>query len=255
MSSSPSMTLAERRGNLSKGRPASPKQLYLESDDMVYKHAMKVLVEAASKFNRETTAGQLYMKSLENRELDKELFRQSLRSGMNCRLTEKEFDTLMPHFENKQKPGYVNGCDFILLFYRIRFEHRSELLTDRIEKEKKYRMKDKVFMEKRRAEIEGKNKVEIDLRFSKEDKEKAMEKVRIAAWKFDKGGPGAPDLGGFDCLSLEPTAFKDVLRRTFNLKFSPKEFGAFLSDVCDPDDPEMRVHCASFLVYFQRKGF
>ena len=227
MSNSTSMTLTERRGDLSKGKPPSPERYSCDPDDEVYKRAMKVLVEAASKFNRETTAGQLYMKSLENRELDKELFRQSLRSGMNCRLTEKEFDSLMPHFENKQKPNCVNGCDFILLFYQIRFEHRAKLLTDRIDKEKKYMMKDKLFLEKRRAGIESKNKIEVDVEFSEVDKKNAKEKVRLAAWKFEKGGPGAPDLSGFDCLSLDPAAFKDVLRRTFNLKFTPKGISCF----------------------------
>ena len=61
--------------------------------------------------------------------------------------------------------------------------------------------------------------------------------MRLAAWKFEKGGPGLPILVN-DCLSLDPAAFKDVLRRTFNLKFTPNEFRAFLSDVCDPNDPK-----------------
>ena len=28
-----------------------------------------------------------------------------------------------------------------------------------------------------------------------------------------------------------------------------------MMEVCDADDPQRKVHCASFLVYFLRKGF
>ena len=130
MSEKRSASPSERRSSpprMARAATISPGKAAQESTDEVYKGAMEKLVGAASKFNRETTAGILFMKSLENRELDPELFRQTLRSGMNCRLTQAEFETLLPHFRNDKKPEFVNGCDFILLFYRIRFEHRSVL--------------------------------------------------------------------------------------------------------------------------------
>lgn len=80
-----------------------------------------------------------------------------------------------------------------------------------------------------------------------------MEKVRLAAFKFDKQGNGAPNLDAFDCEFLTPEAFKEVLRRTFNLNFSPPELGAFVEMVSD-DPAEHRVRCASFLIYFLRLG-
>ncbi len=240
---------------LTRERTISPGKAAKESTDPLYKDAMGKLVTAASKFNRETTAGILFMKSMENRELDASGFRESLRSGMNCRLSQMEFDTLMPHFENDSKPGFINGCDFILLFYRIRFEYRGELLTERIRKEAQFRAKDKEFLEKRRAEIANKNKIKVSFKFLEKHRRDALEKVRVAAFKYDKGAPGAPDLSGFDCMYLTPDAFKEVLRRTFNLKFTPEEFGAFLTEVADNEDPDKKVHCASFLVYFLRKGF
>jgi len=60
-------------------------------------------------------------------------------------------------------------------------------------------------------------------------------------------------LDAFDCEFLTPEAFKEVLRRTFNLNFSPPEFGAFVDSVSD-DPNEHRVRCASFLIYFLRLG-
>ena len=105
--------------------------------------------------------------TIENRELDAELFRASLRSAMNLQLSKEEFDTLMPHWDNG---GYVNGCDFILLFYRIRFEYRSKLLKERIAKEKAYREKDAAFMEERRKEIAGKTVTRVSYNFTEKEK-------------------------------------------------------------------------------------
>ena len=74
-------------------RSRSPvKKKVVDTSSDVYQAAMNKVVIAASKFNRETTAGALWLKSIENRQLDKEQFRGSLRSGMNCRLTVEEFD-------------------------------------------------------------------------------------------------------------------------------------------------------------------
>ena len=115
-------------------------------------------------------------------------------------------------------------------------------------------MKDKEFW-KRESRNCSKNVTKISFKYNEVDKRNALEKVRVAAWKYDKGAPGAPDLSGFDCMYLNPDEFKESLRRTFNLKFTPEEYGAFLMEVCDKDDPERKVHCASFLVYFLRKGF
>ena len=223
------------------------KKVTIEEDDPIFASAKGKLDEAAFKFNKERNG--IWLKTIENRELDKELFRTSLRSAMNCKLTPSEMDALMPYFDND---GFVNGCEFILLFYQIRFQYRSKLLTDRIQIEKAHRLKDKEYIEKRRAEIEGRNVIKISFDYSEKDKESAMEKAVDAAKKFDKNGPGAPNLDGFDCEYLTPELFKENMRRTFNIKFSPAELGAFIHAVSD--DPEGKVHCASFLIYFLRLG-
>ena len=86
---------------------------------------------------------------------------------MDLKLSKEEFDVLMPHWDNN---GYVNGCDFILLFYRMRFEYRSKLLTTRIAKEKAYRQKDAEDMEARRKEQEGKTVTRVSYQYSQEEK-------------------------------------------------------------------------------------
>jgi len=86
---------------------------------------------------------------------------------MDLKLTAEEFASLMPHWDNG---GFVNGCDFILLFYRIRFEYKSKLLTTRIAKEKAYRQKDAEYVEARRKEIEGKTVTRVSYEYTPEEK-------------------------------------------------------------------------------------
>ena len=235
-----------------RSRSPSPMKtkINIDTSSELYKQAMSKFVVAASKFNALTIAGSLWLKSIENRELDKELFRGSLRSGMNCKLTPEEFDALHPHFDNN---GYVNGCEFTLLFYRTRFEYKSKLLTERIAKEKAVREKDQKFLEARRAEIESKNVFKVSFDFTPEQREQSMEKVRMAAWKFDRASPTAANLDAFECEYMTPENFKEQCRRCFNLKFTAEEFGAYLSEVGDKDD-NYKVYCAEFLVNFLRKG-
>lgn len=47
-------------------------------------------------------------------------------------------------------------------------------------------------------------------------------------YQYDKSSPTAPSLDGFQVSYMVPHVFKDMLRRTFNLKFTPKEFGAVM---------------------------
>ena len=94
MSTSPSPTRARSPIDRTNGSPPSSPGGGAISE--TYRSAMKKLVDAAWKFDKESN--DYYFKSLENRQLDKELFRQGLRQSMNCKLSPAEFDSLYPLF-------------------------------------------------------------------------------------------------------------------------------------------------------------
>ena len=137
---SPARSPSREGGRRSRDASPSKPPLKLDTSNPLYESSMQKLSTAAFKFNKERNG--IWLKTIENRELDAELFRTGLRGGMDLNLSKEEFATLHPHWDNK---GYVNGCDFILMFYRLRFEYRSKLLTDRIAKEKAFRQKDAKF--------------------------------------------------------------------------------------------------------------
>jgi hypothetical protein len=75
-------------------------------------------------------------------------------------------------------------------------------------------------------EAEDKMVLNITYDFSRDEKESAFRKLAVAAKKYDKSHPGCVALDGFQCLELEPSAFRDIVRRTFNLTFTPGELGS-----------------------------
>ena len=110
-SGSPARSPSREGGRRS--RDASPEKapMKLDTENPLYARSLEKLSTAAFKFNKERNG--IWLKTIENRELDAELFRTGLRGGMDLNLTKEEFSTLHPHWDNK---GYVNGCDFILCF-------------------------------------------------------------------------------------------------------------------------------------------
>ena len=221
------------------------------ADSVVYKRAMAILSEACGKFNRERDGS--FLKEIDNREIDKELFRIQIRGGISCRLTVEEMDSLMPHFDNN---GFVNGCEFILLMIRLRSEHRNELLTYKIAKEKEFLAKEKEWQEARLQEAEAKaskmTKINFD-GYSAEDLRQATEIITDAAFRYDRAMPGTAQLDAFQCDYLDPATFKDQLRRVFNVHMTPTQIGAFLKHSSFFRDGV--INCANFLVFFLRLGF
>jgi hypothetical protein len=175
-----------------------PKRIYDDSTED-FQIAMRKLTESAWKFNRERDGD--FLKSIENKRIDKEIFRQRIRVGLNCRLNIYEMDALFPCFNNEDM---VDGCEFTLLLYKLRFEHRAKLLTDRIEAEKLYSHKEKNREQRRLEEIESKNQLKISDNWKKSDEKSILSKITEAAVIYDRTLPGTVQLDAFECQFMSP---------------------------------------------------
>lgn len=143
--------------------------------------------------------------TLDSRELLPEQFRQILKAGMNCRLTNEEFAAIFPIFNNN---GFFDGCEFILLFYRLRYEHRGKLLTKRVQIDKRHRELLKLSHQKHLEDLLNKKHINLVDDFSSEDEQSAIAKVLNAAVKYDRLMPGAAPLDGFDIERLTAGEFR-----------------------------------------------
>jgi hypothetical protein len=170
-----------------------------------YRHAMKKLLDASVHFDKDKPGGEMLMKALESRCIEKSYFLQALRTFMDCKLTPEELELLMHHFNNE---GMVNGCDFIILFFRLRYEYRNLELKRRIEYERKVEQEDKERMKKRDEDYEKKLRITIKKNYNEDHLNSAMKKLSEAAIRFERLYMGNPQLRAFDSEYLQPEMFK-----------------------------------------------
>lgn len=226
-------------------RPGSPAEANYTPQ---LKAVMATLKEGCYHFDR-ARHGEL-MKTLECRELDKELFRNALRTAMNVRYTRPEMDMLMTVIG---KNGYVNGPEFLQLFFRMRFDKREEILKARIKSERAARKTMKERKERKELLLERGAEIKLVTDFTEEDTNSVLDKVTEASVKYDRMMPGTVGTDAFEVEYMSPSVFKEQIKRVFNMRVSAKEFAA-LVNYFDPDGIG-QINCAEFLVLFFRKGF
>ncbi len=128
-----------------------------------------------------------------------------LKAGMNCKFTNEEFEAIFPIFDNH---GYVDGTEFIMIFYRNRYEHRSRLLKARADINRRRHEFEKALKEKQEEALENKRVLTLVDDFTKEDEKSALEKLVNAAVKYDRLMPGAVPLDAFDIEKMNPGEFR-----------------------------------------------
>ena len=184
--------------------------------------------------------------------MDVDTFREQLRRGLSCKLTVPEVKSIMFLFDTDGN-GLADGQEFLLLFYRFRYEHRQKVLTDRIKAERKIIGRAKLRAKKRQEEFENKYQITVDYDYTPEQRKSALDKITSAAFEYDKNMPGSVQLNAFDGASMSPKIFKEQLKLVFGIVVSPQELGA-LMNFFDRDGDGM-INCAEFLVAFFRMGF
>ena len=209
---------------------------------------LEKLKEASYRFDRDRN-GEV-MKTLECRDLDKDLFRHTLRATMMCKLTEIEMNALMTVIGEN---GFVNGPKFLLLFYRLRFQMRDEILKRRINEEKKNREILMKQLEQKGKRVEKDSRIVLPSDFTEEDRKSAFDKMTDAAVKYDRLMPGAVQTDAFEVECMTPLVFREQIKRVFNLRLNSKELAAVVKyfDTYDTGS----VNCAEFLVQFFKLGF
>ena len=215
----------------------------------LYDKARSKMSEAAYKFNKDKDG--LWLQSFEGSIIPRKMFLNSLKIGINCRLSDEELGELLRHFESD---GAIDGTKFSLWFYRLRFEYKSKLQSDLLVYNRQ--VKEARIAEQLAIQKEADSKIytaKVDKSFGPEHQKSAFAKVREAAFKYDRLMPGTVQLDGFDGSAMSPAIFKDQLHRCFNIQLNPKELAA-LVEYFDKDHSG-DVNCQEFLIAFFRMGF
>jgi hypothetical protein len=98
--------------------------------------AIHKLEIAAYKFNKEKDG--IWLNTFERVDIEVPAFKEALRNGLNCKLTNAELETLIPMISsgNDKSEIRIDGPKFLLLFYKLRFQHKGKVLSDKIQNDR-----------------------------------------------------------------------------------------------------------------------
>ena len=135
-----------------------------------------------------------------------------------------------------------------MIFYRTGYDERNRIRSgwrkEIIEKEQQRKIED----EERLQQNLARNALDVDFDFSESDFDSALMKIVNMCRLFDKRQLGPAGFAAFTSEALSPAEFKEMGKRTFNLKVSPGELGAIVKyyDI----NGKGSVNCNAFLNSF-----
>lgn len=182
-------------------------------------------------------------------------FRENLRKTFNLHVTNRELAYLMDKYGSSMRKGMVSSSEFLTHFLSLGFKERNKRRVDSLEKQREAMKKAKEEEEKKLEALASKSDVVVDWNFSMEDRQFALDKITVAAAKFDKFHPAAPSVKSFEGGPLTAGVYREAMRRTFNVWLTPRELAAMMKEFAFNDDESLELlDPKRFMVSFLRMG-
>ena len=213
--------------------------------------ATEKLTEASIWFDK-SRGGSLA--SFETKTLSPLDFHRALFRTFNLKLSPAEIGAVITNLhKDGQEKGHIVSKEFINSFMALGFSARANKNIEQLKSSKEAEKKMIIENEKKREELLNKSDIAIEYNVTEKERENALIKMGQAALKYDKSHPAAKSLEGFTCKELTPVAFYGLVRRTFDLRLSPKDCGALVTHF-DTSGTKM-VNCQEFLTVFLQLGY
>jgi Ca2+-binding EF-hand superfamily protein len=213
---------------------------------------IRKIMEATSYYRPERDSESL--RAFDSRGMETARFRKLAKALLQLRLTEEEFGTLMKHLDPLET-GMLDSSQFMVMFVKLntmRQERETQVNKQKqIELEKQRSGEE----ERKRVALETKYSEEVEMDYDKNDVEQAMRKVAASAYCFDPHNTSAPNLDLFAGTRMKVPVFRQKLKTIFNLKFSGREFGAFVKTLQILDGESGEILCGEFLRNFLQLGY
>merc|ERR1711871_482411 len=215
--------------------------------------ANQKLLVAATKYDK-GHPGAMSLNGFDSKTLSAGQFREMLKTTFNLKLKPKELGALVKKFEHRDKPtsGEIDTHTFLVAFLQMGVDERAKKKREGLEKQREairvaeLEMKEKLEAQDKKMILKVKEGTTDEILLDTE------EKFRQAAAKYEKGHPSSVGLDGFEAKILNPAEFREIVKRTFNLKLNPKELAAAM-ELFDLDK-KGHIVSADFLVTFFKMG-
>lgn len=220
-------------------------------EDTDLDNAMEKMKLAAIKYNKNHPSA-LNLQGFEGKFLSAGVYREMVKRTFNVKLTPHELAALVKKFDTANN-GTVDTSEFLRIFFKLGFHEKGKIRSEQLERQRSLIAEAEEEKERKEREKEEKLLYSVDFDYEEEDRDSALSKMTVAASKYDKTHPSSVGLDGFSGKFVTPVVFKELLRRTFNLKLQPKELGALVQHF--DKDGKGTVDCNEFLNVFFKLGY
>ncbi len=190
------------------------------------------------------------LKAFEGAALTPDVFRYQLSRNFGLKLSKEEVGEVVKTFD-KNNDGLVGCSEFLYEFFRLGKAYRER----QAQKVRHQQQRTEAKLRKKHEDEDERLAVErasVVGEFTEADLVSAMEKVTAAASKYDRTRHGSVGQTDFLLGEMEPCDFKEMLRRSFNVKLTKGELGAVMH-IFDKDWSG-RVDGGEFMTEFFRLG-
>jgi hypothetical protein len=213
---------------------------YTEAD---FQTAFQKLTTGATKYDK-AGPGSVGLNAFEAVSMPPHVFKEQLKLVFNVNVTLPELWALVAYFDREQT-GEINCKHFLTQFLRTGIEERIRIRKGWRKEQELKKEKDRQLEEQKEAEKARKAWAEVDFDFLEPDFDAALEMFVNLCFNFDRRQLGPAGLAAFEVDSLNPSEFREMLKRTFNLKVTARELGALVT-YFDTFSKKM-VNCPAFL--------
>lgn len=223
----------------------------LDFTAMERKQALDKLTKAAFKYDPNGT-GAVSLRAFDASYLKPSVFKETLKRTFNLNLDLREFGAIMQKFDPKNT-GMVHSKTFLNEFFRIGQEGRDNARLAQIEKNRlgiKLQKQEKV---RKLKEAQAKMEKKVNFDMTPAEQHSAFQKLTHAATMYHKNHPSAVGLDGFDAYQLTYGEFRELVKRTFNIRLSEGELAAIIAFF--DTESEGFIRSKDFLVHFFKTGF
>lgn len=216
------------------------------------KNSAFIKTAAAAKKYDKNAPGCMSLDGFEQKTMTPVVFKEMLKRTFGLVLSSPELGAIMNYFDKKNK-GVVPSHDFLIHFLKVGQAEREKDHIATLQQLRKDAEERKRIEEETLAAMWAKTELKVTQTFTEKDKAEAMSKLAEAAFKFDPASPGPMGLTAFQAQYLSPAVFREMLKRSFNLRVSDAELAALIAEF-ESDQGSKNVDCQQFMVRFTALG-
>lgn len=169
---------------------------------------MRRIMEATARYRSDRDG--VLLKAFESKTLEYDFFRQNLHSVFWLIFSDDEFVALVDYFDPTHA-GIIDGYSFMKAFVRLSGIRKDRESLEVREKQESFEQSIRDQEERDRLAKNKQLEKGIDYNFSSGIRERAINKLRTAASKFDPGHPAAPSTRSFNVNFVKPATFRSVV--------------------------------------------